>query len=41
MPMVDLRKTIHRKTSFLKPLWWLIHLTGISVVYTLGHILWK
>lgn len=39
--MTDFRKKFRRHTSFLKPAWWLIHLTGISVVYSLGHIFWK
>jgi hypothetical protein len=30
-----------RKISFLKPGWWIIHFIGISIVYTLGHILWR
>ncbi len=37
---MDLRKTIHRKTAFLKPGWWLVHLVGISSVYALGYFLW-
>lgn len=24
------------KISFLRPLWWLIHLIGISIIYALG-----
>ena len=35
------RKNFRRKTAFLTPAWWLIHLVGISFVYALGHILWK
>lgn len=27
--------------SFLKPGWWLIHLAGITLVYILGHLLWR
>lgn len=30
-----------RKISFLRPGWWIIHLVGITIVYTLGHILWR
>jgi hypothetical protein len=29
------------KISFLRPGWWIIHLMGITVIYTLGHILWR
>ena len=39
--MVDWRKSFRRKTAFLTPGWWLIHLTGITLVYALGHLLWK
>ncbi len=28
------------KIGFLSPGWWLIHLLGITAVYTLGHLLW-
>lgn len=30
-----------QKISFLKPGWWIVHIIGISIVYTLGHILWR
>jgi hypothetical protein len=26
---------------FLRAGWWIVHLVGISIVYTLGHILWR
>jgi hypothetical protein len=35
------RKNFRRKTAFLTPVWWFIHLVGISFVYALGHFLWK
>lgn len=38
--MSDWKKNFRRKTAFLTPGWWLIHLVLISLVYTLGHILW-
>jgi hypothetical protein len=37
----DWRKKLNRKIGFLKPGWWIVHLIGISTVYTLGKILWK
>lgn len=30
---------LNEKIGFLRPLWWLIHFIGITVVYILGHIL--
>jgi hypothetical protein len=30
-----------RKIGFLRPGWWAVHLAGISLVYTAGHILWR
>jgi hypothetical protein len=39
--MSDTMKKLNRKISFLKPGWWIVHLVGISVVYTLGHLLWR
>ena len=30
-----------RKIGFLRPGWWIIHLLGISVVYTIGQLLWR
>jgi hypothetical protein len=35
------KEDFSRKISFLKPLWWVIHFVGISVVYTIGHLLWR
>ncbi len=29
------------KIGFLKTGWWIIHFAGISLVYTLGHLLWR
>lgn len=34
------RKGFSQKISFLRPGWWLVHLVGISAVYSLGHLLW-
>jgi hypothetical protein len=30
-----------KKISFLRPAWWVIHVIAISVVYTIGHLLWR
>jgi hypothetical protein len=27
--------------NFLRGGWWLIHVLGISLVYLLGHLLWR
>jgi hypothetical protein len=35
------RETFSRKIGFLRAGWWIIHLIGISIVYSLGHILWR
>jgi len=35
------RKGISAKISFLRMGWWLIHLAGIAIVYTLGNLLWR
>lgn len=35
------RERFFKKTGFLSAGWWIIHLVGISVVYTLGHYLWR
>ena len=35
------RTGFFRKISFLTPGWWIIHLLGISAVYTIGHLLWR
>jgi len=32
---------LNRKIGFLKPGWWMVHLAGISLVYALGHFLWR
>ena len=32
---------VPRPFRFLNPGWWLVHLVGISVVYALGHFLWR
>jgi hypothetical protein len=34
-------ESLSSKISFLRPLWWLIHLIGISAVYILGHLFWR
>jgi hypothetical protein len=31
----------NRKIGLLTPGWWLIHFAGISVIYALGHFLWR
>jgi len=31
----------YSKIRFLKLGWWIVHLIGISIVYILGHILWR
>lgn len=35
------KASISRKIGFLSPGWWVIHLLGISLIYTLGHLLWR
>jgi hypothetical protein len=30
-----------KRIGFLRPLWWIIHLTGIATVYALGHLFWR
>jgi len=35
------KKEFSVKISFLRMGWWLIHLVGIALVYTLGNILWR
>jgi hypothetical protein len=35
------KESFSRRIGFLRGGWWLVHLTGISVVYALGHILWR
>jgi hypothetical protein len=41
MPADDFIKQFNQKTGFLKPGWWLVHLAAISIVYALGHFLWR
>lgn len=31
----------NKKIGFLRVWWWIIHLIGITTVYTLGHLLWR
>lgn len=26
---------------FLQPGWWMVHLIGMSILYTLGNLLWR
>jgi hypothetical protein len=35
------KETFSRKIGFLKPGWWLIHCIAISLVYIIGHFLWR
>lgn len=35
------KESLFRKIGFLRPGWWLVHAAGITVVYFLGHILWR
>jgi hypothetical protein len=35
------KESFSKKIGFLRPGWWIVHLIGISVVYTMGHVLWK
>lgn len=30
-----------QRIGFLRPGWWIVHIIGITVVYTLGHLLWR
>lgn len=34
------KESFSTKIGFLRFGWWLIHVLGITIVYTLGHILW-
>jgi hypothetical protein len=34
-------KGLNKKIGFLRPAWWIVHLVGISIVYALGHFLWR
>ncbi|UCF32236.1 MAG: hypothetical protein JSV26_11905 [bacterium] len=36
----DRWKNFNRRIGFLKPGWWIVHLIGITTVYTLGKVLW-
>ncbi len=40
MKRVDL-KGLSRKIGLLSPGWWVVHFAGISLVYALGHFLWR
>ena len=35
------KEKFSRRISFLRTGWWIIHLLGITIVYSLGHILWR
>jgi hypothetical protein len=35
------KEPFSKKIGFLRPGWWIVHLIGISAVYTLGNLLWK
>jgi hypothetical protein len=35
------KERFSRKISFLRPGWWVIHAAGITLVYVLGHMLWR
>jgi len=41
MAQEDFSKKISQKIGFLKPGWWIVHLAGITLVYALGHLLWR
>jgi hypothetical protein len=32
---------ILQKVKFLKVGWWIIHVAGIAIAYSLGHLLWR
>jgi hypothetical protein len=34
-------KKMNQKIGFLKPGWWIVHLAGITLAYSLGHLLWR
>ncbi len=36
-----IKESFSRKIGFLRAGWWIIHLAGITIVYTLGHFLWR
>jgi hypothetical protein len=33
------KESFSRKIGFLRVGWWVIHLIGIAIVYTIGHLL--
>ncbi len=33
------KERLSKKISFLRAGWWIVHLIGISIVYTLGYLL--
>jgi hypothetical protein len=35
------KEKFSRKIGFLQPGWWVVHVIGITLVYTLGHMLWR
>jgi hypothetical protein len=35
------KENFSKKISFLRAGWWIIHCIGITMVYALGHILWR
>jgi len=35
------KESFSRKIGFLRAGWWMIHLSGIALVYALGHLLWR
>lgn len=41
MPVDNFIKRFNQKIGFLKPGWWLVHFAAISIVYALGHFLWR
>ncbi len=34
------KESFSSKISFLRAGWWIIHILGITAVYTLGNLLW-
>jgi len=34
-------ESFSKKIGFLRAGWWIIHLSGISVIYAIGHIIWR
>ena len=41
MEAVMNNESFYNKIRFLRAGWWIIHLIGISVLYILGHIVWR